>query len=229
MPASGTEGDYSGPATIRVTAQNTSIFQDWTVNVTEALNDSTDILTFSIPQETGPATINENNHTVNVEVAYGTDRTQITPVFTLSTGATAVPASGTEGDYSEPATIRVTAQNTSIFQDWTVNISETLNSETDILTYSLLGQTGAADINNGLHTINVEVPYNTNVTNLIAEFGLSPQAIATVNSTTQESGITSNNFTNPVTYVVEAGDGSTQNWTVTVSFAANTETDILTL
>ena len=83
MPASGTEGDYSGPATIRVTAHNTSIFQDWTVNVTEALNDSTDILTFSIPQETGPATINENNHTVNVEVAYGTDRTQITPVFTL--------------------------------------------------------------------------------------------------------------------------------------------------
>ncbi|MCK4344529.1 MAG: hypothetical protein KAX05_04525, partial [Bacteroidales bacterium] len=108
----------------------------------------------------------------------------------------------------------------------TVNAS----SENDILSFSFAEQTGAATINNLNHTVDIEVAYGTDVTGLVATFTLSTGASATINSVTQESGVTTNDFTNPVTYTVEAEDGSTQDWlvTVTIESALSSEKDILT-
>jgi len=227
-PTSGTTSDYSSPFIITVTAEDGIAIQDWTVNISEAPSNETDILTFTFPEQTGPAIIDDVNHTIDIEVDYGTNLTSLTPTFTLSTGATSSPTSGTTSDYSSPFIIAVTAEDGITNQNWTVNVSEASNTENDILTYSLPGQTGPATINNGNHTVTVTVPYGTTVTSLIATFTLSSQATATVGAVIQVSGSTPNNFTNPVIYAVEAGEGTTQNWTVTVNFAPNTETDILT-
>jgi len=91
-------------------------------------------------------------------------------------------------------------------------------TETDILTYSIPEQISPANIDDVNHEIDVEVPFGTDVTNLVASFTLSEGASATVSGVPQTSGTSTNNFTNPVIYTVTAEDGSTtQDWTVTVT------------
>ncbi len=70
-----------------------------------------DILTFSFPEQTGPADIDKVTEDIVVEVAYGTDLTTLTPEFTISPKAEAEPPSGIESDYSDTFTIVVTAEN----------------------------------------------------------------------------------------------------------------------
>ena len=65
------------------------------------------------------------------------------------------------------------------------------------------------------------VPYGTAVTGLVANFTTTGASVK-VGSVVQKSGTTANDFTSPVTYTVVAADGSTQNYVVTVTIAANT-------
>ncbi|MDM9632226.1 PKD domain-containing protein, partial [Robiginitalea aurantiaca] len=60
----------------------------------------TDILTFTHPAETGEAIIDAVNHTVDIEVAAGTDLATLSPVITLSDGAQVSPASEIPTDFS---------------------------------------------------------------------------------------------------------------------------------
>ena len=62
------------------------------------------------------------------------------------------------------------------------------------------------------------MPYGTNLTSLIATFTTSGEKV-TVAEVTQVSTQTSNDFSNPVVYKVHAEDGSTKDYTVTVSVA----------
>jgi hypothetical protein len=225
-----TANNFSGPVTYAVAAGSGAV-QNWTVTVTIAQNTANDILTYSIGTNTG--VVNPTNHTVAVTVPFGTNLTNLIATFTLSPQASATVggvnqvSGSTSNNFSGPVTYAVAAGSGAV-QNWTVTVTQAPNTETDIIAYSIPGQTGPADINIGNHTVNVVVPYGTTMTGLVATFNLSPQASATVGGTTQVSGNTPNNFTSPVIYIIEAGDGTTQDWTVTVSLAPNTETDILT-
>ena len=98
------------------------------------------------------------------------------------------------------------------------NWLNSLSNMTDILTYSFPEQTGPAVIDKVPHTVVVEVEYGTDVSDLVATFYLCCGATASVGGVDQVSGITANDFTNPVTYVVTAEDGGTvQDWLVTVN------------
>lgn len=81
-----------------------------------------DILTFSFTEQTGAATINATAHTVDIEVANGTDETDLTPTLTVSEGATVAPASGAAQDFSSPVTYTVTAEDETE-QAWTVTVT----------------------------------------------------------------------------------------------------------
>ena len=65
-------------------------------------------------------------------------------------------------------------------------------------------------------TISVQVNGNA-LPNLIATFSMSAGAKVEVAGVPQESGVTSNNFSNPVTYTVTAEDGSTEAYVVSVT------------
>jgi hypothetical protein len=68
-------------------------------------------------------------------------------------------------------------------------------------------------------SITVRVQVGTPLTSLIATFTLlSPKSRVYVGLVEQTSGSTPNNFTNTVIYKVEAEDGSTLDYTVTVSY-----------
>jgi hypothetical protein len=64
----------------------------------------------------------------------------------------------------------------------------------------------------------VSVPYGTDVSSLVATFTTTGASVA-VGSTTQISGTTANDFTDPVIYAVTAGGGGTQDYVVTVEVA----------
>ena len=240
-----TANDFSSPVTYTVTAEDGTTIQDWVVTVTKAvvLNDETDILTYSFgtPPQTGDAAINSSLHIIDIEVEAGTDVTNLVAMFTLSDGATAKVGdvdqeSGvTANDFASPVTYTVTAEDGTTTQDWVVTVTKAvvLNNETDILTYSFgtPPQTGDASINSSPHTIDIEVEAGTDISDLVATFTLSDGATAKVGDVEQESGVTANDFSSPVTYTVTAEDGTTtQDWVVTVTKAVvlNDETDILT-
>ena len=50
------------------------------------------------------------------------------PTFTLSSGATSVPASDIQGDYSSSVSIEVTAEDGTTKQVWTVDVSEAVST-----------------------------------------------------------------------------------------------------
>lgn len=63
------------------------------------------------------------------------------------------------------------------------------------------------------------LPHGTNRTGLIATFSTTGQSVRVENAV-QTSGVTANDFTGPVTYVVTAQDASTKSYTVTVGEAS---------
>jgi hypothetical protein len=84
---------------------------------------ATDILSFTLPQQTAPGAINFNNHTVAIQVAHGTNVTALTPTISVSYGATIAPTSGTARNFATPQTYVVTALDEVTTQEWTVTVT----------------------------------------------------------------------------------------------------------
>jgi len=83
------------------------------------------------------------------------------------------------------------------------------------LTYSFAEQFSPATIDDDNSTIDIVVNEGTDLTNLIATFTLSYGATAKIGGVDQVSGVTPNDFTNPVVYTLTAPDGvTTRDWTV---------------
>jgi len=86
-------------------------------------SDETDILTFTLADQTKEATISTAAHTVDIEVDYGTTVTSLTPTITVSAGATIDPTSGTAQNFTNPVTYTVTAEDGTTEQEWTVTVT----------------------------------------------------------------------------------------------------------
>jgi hypothetical protein len=162
---------------------------------------------------------------------YGSSVSSLAAAYTLSAGAiakigtTAQVSGTTTNDFTSAKTYVVTAQDGITTQNWTVTVTVAKNNQTDITAFTIPNQVGATPINATDRTIAAKVPAGTNMTNIVATFTLSSGATAKVLTTAQVSGTTPNNFTNAVTYLITAEDGTTtQNWTVTIT--ANNPNDL---
>ncbi len=104
-----------------------------------------------------------------------------------------------------------------------------LSSEQEITHFGFRGlnPVAAGQINQENRTIKLLVPAETVVTNLVATFVSSENTQVWVGNVLQRSGITPNDFTNPVTYTVIAEDGSRQNYAVTVEKAGSSQKQLL--
>lgn len=86
------------------------------------LPSANDIETFTMPEETGAATIDTGAHTVAIEVVNGTVPSALTPSITASLGSSISPGSDTEQDFSSPVNYTVvSADGTS--QVWVVTVT----------------------------------------------------------------------------------------------------------
>ncbi|MDR0541038.1 MAG: hypothetical protein LBH19_02370 [Dysgonamonadaceae bacterium] len=84
--------------------------------------------------------------------------------------------------------------------------------------FSFASQRGTADIDAKKRTVKAVAECGTNLAALAPAFKLSPDgATATVDGKPQESGRTANNFADAVVYKLAAPDGTTAEWTVTVT------------
>jgi len=84
--------------------------------------DANDIISFSLAEENGVATISTVTHTVAIEVALGTVVTALEPLIGVSIGADAVPFSGDAVDFTSPVIYAVESAN-GVKQDWTVTVT----------------------------------------------------------------------------------------------------------
>lgn len=217
-----TTNDFSSPVTYIITAEDGTTTKNYVVTVTILPNTEAKITAYSISNVDG--TINEANGTINLELPYGTDVTDLVANFTLSAEATAKvgdteQTSGTTtNNFTNPITYVVTAEDGTTTKNYTVTVTVLANTEAKITAYSINSVDGTIDETN--HTIALELPHGTEVTALAATFTLSAQATAKVGDDAQTSGTTENDFTNPVTYIITAGDEeTTQNYVVTVTVA----------
>jgi len=95
----------------------------------------TDIVIFTLSEQVGPAVINDVAHTVDIEVARGTNLAALAPAVTLSPGATSFPESGQLVDFTNPVTYTVKARDGTTTQEWTVTVRSSI-------TQSLVGDEG---------------------------------------------------------------------------------------
>ena len=210
-----TANNFTGNLIYTVHAADGST-QDYTVHVTTALNDAKELIQFSLDGTMGA--INQVDKTITVTMPYGTNKTALTASF-ITTGEsvtvdTALQTSGvTPNDFTNPVTYTVHAADGST-QNYTVTVTVALNDAKELIQFSLDGTMGA--INQVDKTITVAMPHGTSKIALTASFITTGESV-TVDTALQTSGVTPNDFTDPVTYTVHAADGSTQNYLVTVT------------
>ncbi|MFK7813673.1 MAG: lamin tail domain-containing protein, partial [Maribacter sp.] len=88
------------------------------------INNTTDITDITVVGQIGSSVVDAVAHTVSIEVPTGTDVTAISPVISLSSGATVNPLSGSSQDFTNPVTYTVTAEDGTTTQDWIVTVTE---------------------------------------------------------------------------------------------------------
>ncbi|MDL2262699.1 DUF5018 domain-containing protein, partial [Bacteroidales bacterium OttesenSCG-928-I21] len=220
-PNSGVAQDFTNAVEYTVRAENQEQ-QVWTVSVSQAqeLSAANDILTFVVAGQVGESIIDNDAHTVNFTMPYGSVVTGIYPAITISRLAT-IDINAVR-DFSEPLVYVVTAENGDE-QPWTVtaNIIPASTAK-DILSFSVANQIGETIINTEDHTIDFTLAYGSSVTALVPTITISEFA-----SIDPNSGV-AQDFTTPIEYIVTAQDASTQEWTATANIVPpSTAKDIL--
>lgn len=186
---------YPGPVQIVVVDEN-GCTDSLTIVVQPYLSDN-DILTLTLPTQTGAAVISAANHTVTIEVSSGTGLTNLSPTITFSDCATMNPVSGTMQDFSSgPVPYTVTAMN-GTQQVWMVTVTEEIITEIskNDLDQTLIiypnPTTGLIniDLNNDYHielySASGKLVYKRNVfglNNITVDFSLYPKGVYYVHS-----------------------------------------------
>ena len=170
--------------------------------------------------------IDEAAHTIALTVPAGTDRSALVATFTTTGASVAIAGtpqvSGlTANDFTNPVTYTVTAADGTT-QAYVVTATVGGSAAKAITAFGFRGLTPLVMgvITEAAHTIALTVPSGTDVSALVATFNTTGASVA-IAGTPQVSGVTANSFTNPVTYTVTAGDGTTQAYVATVTLAGS--------
>ena len=176
------------------------------------------------------ATASIDGKTVAITLPFGTAVTKLVAEFTVAASADwsmkigeAEQTSGaTPNDFTAPLTYVLTGSDGSTAR-YTVTVTIAKSDEKTITAFSFADPAATGTITGT--AIAVEVPYGTDVTALVASFTVAGTSV-NVDGVAQASGKTANDFTKPLTYRVTAADGSTAEYTVTLTFAPNTAHEI---
>ena len=204
---------------------------NYTVNVTIAPNPAKAITAYSFVGFSGfNGIINEaaSPKSIGVNLPFGTNVSALIATFT-TTGKSVAVAGATQSsgalptnDFTSPVLYTVTAADGSR-AEYTVKVTIAPNPAKAITAYSFVGFTGfSGTINEAASpkSISVNLPFGTDVTALIATFSTTGTAVR-IGDAEQTSTATANNFSAPLIYRVIAADGSTAEYTVTVTIAPN--------
>lgn len=230
--------DFTSSLTYTVKAKDTALSKTYTVEVIENKNKECQLLSFGFasPAVSGTIAQNTDGGIVNVTVPFGTDVKALIASFTISDSAKAYInfinqiSGNTANDFSLKVMYIVVAQDTNYSKKYEVNLFFGKSQSCDLLTYSIQTpfSTGIIVTNDSANSVNVTVPFGTDLGQLIALFSISDSAQVYVNNTIQQSGITTNNFNTKVAYKVVAHDTNfTKTYWVTINITPNTACDLL--
>ena len=192
--------------------------RSYTVSVSNAANSAKDISSFSVLGISASITPGRSPNSANISLVlpYGVARSALVASF-ASTGAvvkvgSAVQISGiTTNNFTSPVAYNVTAEDGSS-QTYTVTVTNALNPAKDMTAFSVSGVAGTISGS----TIAVALPFETSLTALPAVFTHTGAALR-MGSVAQTSGVTINDYSHPVVDVATAADGSTKQYTVSVT------------
>ena len=218
-----TPNDFTNPVQYVVTAADNST-ATYTVTVTVALNPAKAITSFAFVSPAAVGTINEPAKTIAVAVPFGTSVAALVATFsttgtTVKVGTTIQSSGSTPNDFTTPASYVVTAADGTT-ATYAVAVTVALNPAKALTAFSFANPPATGAIDESAKTVTLTVPFGTSVSALVATFSTTGASVK-VGGATQVSGTTPNNFTNAVSYVVTAADGSTATYDVTVAVAAN--------
>lgn len=167
--------------------------------------------------------IDERSRTISLEVPDGTDCTSLVAVFLASSRVTVDGVDQQSGitpnDFSKPVEYVVESEEgSSATYTAQVTVLPPLSKEKSITAFALLAPAVDASIDEGRREISAVVPHGTDRSSLVAVFSTTG-VLVTVGDTEQQSGVTINDFTEPVTYLVKAEDGSTSGYAISVTEA----------
>lgn len=204
--------DFSTVRKIRVKNDSFGgVTTEYTVTITAELSSECKILGYKIGYAEGE--IDEQNHTVNIEVPYGTDLTKQTAEVTCSEFAenTIKPSSLA---YNMDLTYVIKAENGAT-QKYTVRIAQTAPATgKNILSFSY----GSISAKIGEKDILLEVPFSVDLKTLAPTIVVSD--FATVSPVSNEAVDFTNSEKTPVIYTVRAQDGTEKKYNVVVKKAA---------
>jgi hypothetical protein len=223
-----TSNTFTSPVTYRVTAEDGST-ADYLVTVRIGSSSGKSLTAFSFVSPPVTATI--TGSAISASLPSGTPVTGLIATFaaspsaSVSVGGVAQVSGTTPNDFTNPVTYLVTAQDGST-ATYVVTVTLAKSSAHELTSFSIVAPPATGTIVGT--NVAVAIPNGTGLTSLVASFVASPRAIVTVNAVPQMSGVTANDFTTPVAYVVTAEDGSASTYTVTVGARASNQKDILT-
>ncbi len=214
-----TPNNFSNSVDYLVTAADGTT-ATYTVTVTVASISAKAITAFSFTSPAATGVIDENAKTIAVTVPFGTDVTTLLATFAttganVTVGGTIQESGTTPNNFLNSVDYLVTAAD-GTSATYTVTVSEASGSEKTITSFSFTSPAAIVVIDEAAKTIAVSVPFETDVTALIATFTTTGAGV-TVGSIAQVSGTTPNDFTSPVAYTVTAADGTSVSYVVTVT------------
>lgn len=228
-----TPNDFTSPVSYVVSAADGST-TTYIVTVTIALNTAKELTSFKFTSAlNGSAGITTdviatiNGNAITATVPYGTTVSALIATFSttgdsVSVGGVIQTSGVTANNFSGNVVYTVAAADAST-KDFTVAVTVAQNPAKDMTAFSFTTATNsqahlpvdAVGTITG-QQVAITVRKGTDLTVLAATFSITGASVS-VGATPQTSGITQNDFTNPVTYTVKAADGTTKDYTVTVS------------
>ena len=189
------------------------------------------ITAFSFVSPAVEGSIDQGRGSVRVEVPAGTNVSALVAVFSFTGAAVEVDGvsqvSGqTVNDFSSAVEYRARAADGSVAKyAVSVTFAAPPSSEKSITAFRFLNPAVAGIVDPQARAILVTVPRGTDVSSLVADYETTGAQV-TVEGTEQRSRVTVNDFTDPLTYVVAAEDGTTSAYRVTVRIALSSEKSI---
>ncbi len=152
--------------------------------------------------------IDEDNGTIDVTVANGTDITNLTPTIIAPYGATVSPESGVTQDFTNPVTYTVTALDETT-KEYEVSVNELLNPSSDknITRFYLDKLQQEAEIDNDAGTITIDYYKGYNRDQQVTIETSLFASISPVSGSSLDIG-------EDVTYTLTAQDGSVKDYTI---------------
>lgn len=234
-----TANDFTNPVLYTVHAADGTV-RVYTVTVIVALSAAKDITAFSFESANNPGlgadvTAVIAGTSITATVPHGTDLTDLVATFSttgtmVEVGTTAQVSGTTPNDFTNPVMYTVTAADASM-KVYTVTVTVAPSAAKDLGPFQFFTVDNPAlsvDVTASISgtAITAIVPFGTNITNLVATFTTTGVSVK-VGNVVQTSGMTANDFTNPVVYTVTAADGTTRDYTVTVINSLSGAKDII--